>query len=233
MTDLRLRPIGKQRLSDQVARSIREYILERRLQPGDAIPSERDLSAALAVSRHVVREAIRMLEDGGILTVGQGKDTIVQQLPDRLDAAESVEIPLASREYAQEAQSIFEAGLAECLVERATADDLARLHVIVDEMRRRVQLGHPGNEDDLAFHAQLHRCTRNPYLVQIGRIVVLPGLRNRLIHIPVTSLLDEPELVHPEDHETIVELIEAHDIDGLRRHLRQHPYGPMRADAGA
>ncbi len=228
---LKLQPVGKRRLSTQVAQSLRDHIVERRLQAGDRLPSERNLAEALVVSRHVVREAIRILEEQGLVAVGQGKDTIVRRpppvfelpgaLPGRPDADD-----ITADDITMEARAIFEAGLAECLVERATEDDLQRLDAIVAEIRRRVQLGHPGNEDDLAFHAQLHRCTYNPDLIQIGCLVVLSDIRNRLMRTPVTSLLEAPEEVNPEEHAAIVARLRARDAAGLRRLLRVHPYPP-------
>lgn len=225
---LQLQPVGKRRLSTQVAQSLRDYIVERHLQAGDRLPSERDLAEALAVSRHVVREAIRILEEQGLVAVGQGKDTLVQRPPPLFEFPGALPRRPDADDITMEARAIFEAGLAECLVERATEDDLQRLDAIVAEIRRRVQLGHPGNEDDLAFHAQLHRCTYNPDLIQIGRLVVLADIRNRLMRTPVNALLEAPEEVNPEEHASIVAQLRARDAAGLRRLLRVHPY-PMNA----
>jgi GntR family transcriptional regulator, transcriptional repressor for pyruvate dehydrogenase complex len=219
-----LKPIGKPRLAVQVAQSLRTYILESHLETGDRLPSERDLASALAVSRHVVREAIRILEEEGLVMVGHGKDTVVQRLPIASALVESLPLHSDFDESTIEARAIFEAGLAECLVERVTAEDLERLDAIVFEMRRRVQLGHPGNEDDLVFHSELHRCTYNSALINIGRAVVLANIRNQLIRLPVVSLLERPEEVYPEDHAEIVSSIRARDVEALRHSLRIHPY---------
>jgi GntR family transcriptional repressor for pyruvate dehydrogenase complex len=232
VTTLQMQPVGKRRLSTQVAERLRDYIVERRLQAGDRLPSERDLAAALAVSRHVVREAIRMLEEQGLVAVGQGKDTVVRHPPPPLEFPESLPRGAASLEIAMDARSVFEAGLADCLVERATEADIDRLDAIVAEMRRRVQLGHPGSEDDLAFHAQLHRCTYNPDLIQIGRLLVIADIRARLMRMSVTSLLGAPEEIYPEHHAAIVTLLRARDADGLRRLLRGHAYYPQDAPTG-
>lgn len=224
-----LYPVGKQqRLSSQVALSLRSYIRERNLQAGDKLPGERDLASALAVSRHVVREAKRILEQQGLVSVDQGKETVILQRPDGLGHELPLTVPFSvdQETSALEARAIFEAGLADCLVDRATEADLDELQAVVVEMRRRVLLGHPGNEDDLAFHARLHACTRNATLVQMGRLIVLTNMRRRLLHVPVTSLLEAPEEVYPDEHAEIVELIRSRDTAGLRRLLRMHPY-PM------
>ena len=52
-------------------------VLEGRLEPGDAVPSERVLSERFAVNRHAVREAIKRLQQGGLVAVSQGGATRV------------------------------------------------------------------------------------------------------------------------------------------------------------
>lgn len=199
-------------------------MIERDLQPGDRLPSERDLAAAFAVSRHVVREAIRSLEDEGLVAVEHGKDTLVQRCPPVSDLVDIPDQGLDTDRNAMDARAVFEAGLAECIVERATETDLQRLEAIVAEMRRRVASRHPGNEDDLAFHAQLHCSTYNPILIQIGRVVVLTHMRRRLMQFPIGPLLEAPEEVYPEAHAAIVAVIRARDAARLRHLLRTHPY---------
>ncbi len=222
-----LHPIGKRRLATQVAESLRRYLAERELQPGDRLPSERDLAAVFAVSRHVVREALRALQEDGLVVVEQGKGTLVRRHLPLSDLGEVPEAGPNPDRHVRDARAIFEAGLAECIVERATEADLARLEAIVAEMRRRVALGHPGNEDDLAFHAQLHRCTYNPILIQLGRVLVLAPMRRQLMELPIGPLLDAPEEVYPEAHAAIVALVRAGDAARLRHVLRAHPGPPQ------
>lgn len=45
--------------------------------PGDALPSERALSEAFAVNRHAVREALKRLQQAGLVQVAQGGATRV------------------------------------------------------------------------------------------------------------------------------------------------------------
>ena len=53
----------------QVAESIREAIIAGTLSPGDALPTERDLSESFGVSRASVREALRALQAQGLVVV--------------------------------------------------------------------------------------------------------------------------------------------------------------------
>lgn len=63
--------------SDAVHDELRRQILGRELAPGDAIPSERVLADRFGVSRHAVREAIKRLQQAGLVVVSQGGATRV------------------------------------------------------------------------------------------------------------------------------------------------------------
>ena len=68
----------------KVADDICNYVEQKELKNGDKIPSERELSTMLSVSRNSVREAIRELESRGILKVHPGKSAfLVGNVEDR------------------------------------------------------------------------------------------------------------------------------------------------------
>ncbi|MBJ7518220.1 MAG: FadR family transcriptional regulator [Solirubrobacteraceae bacterium] len=71
-------PIARRPLrSDEVHDRLRRDILSGELQPGEAVPSERALSERLGVNRHAVREAIKRLQQAGLVVVNQGGATRV------------------------------------------------------------------------------------------------------------------------------------------------------------
>lgn len=61
-----------QRLFEEVYNSIRRDLMRGKLKPGDKLPSERDLAEQLGVGRPVVREALRALENSGMLELRKG-----------------------------------------------------------------------------------------------------------------------------------------------------------------
>lgn len=64
--------IAPARAVDEIASQVREMIASGSLKPGDRLPSERDLSARLHVSRNTLREALRALEHAGIVEMRKG-----------------------------------------------------------------------------------------------------------------------------------------------------------------
>ena len=69
------------RMFEQVTRQIIQYIVSEKLEPGSKLPTERQLSALLQVSRSSVREGIRVLELLRFLESRQGEGTFVADPP--------------------------------------------------------------------------------------------------------------------------------------------------------
>lgn len=63
--------------SDAVHTSLRGEILDGTLVPGDAVPSERVLAERFGVNRHAIREALKRLQQAGLIRISQGGATRV------------------------------------------------------------------------------------------------------------------------------------------------------------
>jgi DNA-binding FadR family transcriptional regulator len=72
-----LRAVERRSLPDNVFEQLLSEIISGRYPPGATVPSERQLSETLGVNRHVVREAIKRLEQIGLVRVTQGGRTTV------------------------------------------------------------------------------------------------------------------------------------------------------------
>lgn len=86
------------RMFEQVAKQISEYIVSEHLQAGSKLPTERQLSELLEVSRSSVREGLRVLELLRFLDSKQGEGTFVSEPPPFLIPHRMVEqqLPLTS-----------------------------------------------------------------------------------------------------------------------------------------
>jgi GntR family transcriptional regulator, transcriptional repressor for pyruvate dehydrogenase complex len=65
-------------LSDRIHARLRAEILSGALPPGAAVPSERRLSEQLGASRHAVREALKRLQEAGLVRISHGGATRVR-----------------------------------------------------------------------------------------------------------------------------------------------------------
>lgn len=72
MRTRKFKPIRVPRVSEEVINQLKEEILGGHLKPGDKLPSERQLSEEFQVSRLTVREALRVLENSGLVITQVG-----------------------------------------------------------------------------------------------------------------------------------------------------------------
>ena len=80
---MKLTPIEvSERLYVRVARRIADLVARGEVQPGDKLPSERDLAEMLKVSRPTIREAMIALEVSGLIEVRTGSGIYVRAHPD-------------------------------------------------------------------------------------------------------------------------------------------------------
>jgi GntR family transcriptional repressor for pyruvate dehydrogenase complex len=77
-----LEPIKAEKLYNIIIRRITDLINEEKLEPGDKLPSERELAVTLCVSRASVRQAIAALSAKGLLIMRQGDGTYVSDQKD-------------------------------------------------------------------------------------------------------------------------------------------------------
>jgi GntR family transcriptional repressor for pyruvate dehydrogenase complex len=70
-------PVQPEKISHSVVRQIEQLILRGILKPGERLPSERELSERLGVSRPSLREALTELQSNGLLTSRAGSGVFV------------------------------------------------------------------------------------------------------------------------------------------------------------
>src|SRR3954463_9620079 len=71
------RPVGKPRVAEEIVSQLRGLILRGDYAPGDKLPPERRLAEELGVNRASLREAIKSLEQMGLVKTRQGDGTRV------------------------------------------------------------------------------------------------------------------------------------------------------------
>jgi GntR family transcriptional regulator, transcriptional repressor for pyruvate dehydrogenase complex len=122
-------------LSDRIHARLRADILSGALAPGAAVPSERRLSEELGASRHAVREALKRLQESGLIRISHGGATRVRDwrheggLELLLAVAAQGDVPpeLEAERAAMELRACIGADAARRAAERADAVQCAEL----------------------------------------------------------------------------------------------------------
>ena len=220
MFDFALR---RDRLYMQVADQLQELILADSLRPGDKLPSERELAVRMGVSRTVIREAIRVLSDRGLVRARSGCGTYVQELSPR-DAAASIELFLKLKNGPHSFRDVYEvrrmieveaAGLA---AQRASTAD----HQAMEDAIRGMETNRDDPEQythyDVAFHSAVVAATQNDLLnVLLGPIsdLLVEVVR---VSLDVTDAADQGLAFHRQ----VLQEIKARDPVKARRRMREH-----------
>lgn len=216
---------SRQGVTDRIADSLRASILKGRLQPGEALPSERDLAERFDVNRSSVREAVRRLEAWGLVQVRHGGATRVRDfllsasldlLPHLFEGPGAVD-PEILRDL-HEVRAMLLGWSAEQAALKADPASVARL----DELVRRMGegLGRPAvlQALDYDFFQQLVAISGNRVIALVANVVrdVYMSGRDRFLGMYEAEVFD---LSH---HRLAVQAIRARDPQAAGEAMRAH-----------
>ncbi len=178
MTTTGLKPIRRPRVSDEVASRLSEAIRSGVYQPGDYLPSERDLMKTFGVGRPAIREGLLSLRRMGLVSVHSGTRSQVSK-PDGQHIlsglSEIVRHVLdhddGIRQF-QDLRILFEVALVRDAAIRASARDLRTLKQVLDQHRDVLGQGEKSIRTDIDFHFVFAERTKNPMIVQIHDAMV-------------------------------------------------------------
>lgn len=157
---------------DIVVSALRDYIIKNRLQPGDRLPPEHDLSKSLGVSRNILREGMRFFRTLGIIESKPRIGAVIKDLHPRnpFDGY----LPFMGRDERgfneiMETRIALESGFAPILVQRCAAEDLDDLNAILEEFNNdREAL----RQADIAFHCRMLKIAGNRVLESLMPLTI-------------------------------------------------------------
>lgn len=220
-------------LHEQIADAIQTMIADGQLQRGSQLPPERELAKLLGVNRATLREAIRLLEQRGLVYMKVGSGTYVTEAIPASVMADCIERQFVfghcSHEDLVTLREILEPGLAVVAAERATEEDLERLKGLVEQIEEAFARGdHVKNsEADTAFHVALAIATHNALIISISE-----GLQQ----VMLKWMLAQTEAFHLQEgadsHRAIYEAIAARNPVRAREAMEFHMTTTRRSQLG-
>ncbi len=159
----------RNRVYEEVAKQIERVILKK-LNPGDKLPSERELAEMLSVSRSSIRDAIRSLDLMGMVEPRQGAGTIVREL-----SSESMVNPLASAIKRKEDliaelldfRKMLEPSLAARAASRASPDEISEMEEILERQDQKLRAGESAIAEDSEFHYAIALASGNTVVLKV------------------------------------------------------------------
>lgn len=209
---------------ERVLASIVEDIRSGRIKPGDRLLPEREWAEQLRVSRHSLRQAVRVLEALGIVEARPKIGTIVQpfDLSNIMDMAGLLfQISNPDLREVLEARRQLEGVMVRMASANRTADDLAEIKGHLEILRTSRDLDQLIAED-AAFHLAISHATHNSILDALTRMVS-GYLRDSVRTIRVV-LYSKPEVNtrFTEQHVNIFEAVAAGNGDLASRWVNDH-----------
>ncbi len=214
--------IQSSRLYEQIVQQIEESILKGELSEGSQLPAERDLAKQFGVSRTAVREAIKALQEKGLVDAFPGRGTFITNETSN-SMRRSLDRIIKSGEpngwaYLVEVREILEPEIAALAAVRATDQELATLKEALDVMDNAGQDSDAFIEADLDFHLSLAEAAANPIVLSLIDSIVVLLREQRLLIFRVEGGPERGQ----HHHRRILEAIVRHDPQGARAAMQAH-----------
>lgn len=229
-------PVARTRTYELVLDAIREQITSGAIAVGDRLPAERDLAAALGVSRTAVREAVRVLEARGVVrsSTGSGPDagTVITALQsDALTDLISLHVALNTVALPDvvRARVALERESVQLACREAVEDDLGEMKSLLEAMDDREVSVEDFNRLDADFHIRIAAAGGNRLVLDLTealRTIMKPHLLRALRGMAdrpgdLAATLHRLRAEHHGIHEAIVE----RRADAAARLVEEHITG--------
>jgi GntR family transcriptional regulator, transcriptional repressor for pyruvate dehydrogenase complex len=216
-----LKAIKKTRLYEEVVGQLHQLIDDGKLKAGDRLPSERELAETFRVSRSSVREAIKTLENEGMVITRPGSGTFITAVN-----VEAIIPPLASLLSRGkdalidlfEMRCLVEPNIAALAAERATPADILRLREICAAQEQQINRDTSAVDSDAAFHLTIGQATHNAALQRLVASIVeiLKPIREKSLQTLGRAYKSLAS------HREILVAIERHDPELARQAMQRH-----------
>ena len=209
--------------SETIARDLAEYIVESQLPAGAMLPREKDMVEQLGVGRTTLREALRILETRGVLTIrsGPGGGPVVRH-PQPNDLSESLTLILqfqrATMIEVLDARILLEASAARLAASHITSAEISRLRAINAELEGDDVSTETGMDANERFHRIIASTTGN-VVIQIFLETLLAVADSGADEFRHTRAFRETVV---EGHNEIIDALEARDPDGAADAMARH-----------
>jgi GntR family transcriptional regulator, transcriptional repressor for pyruvate dehydrogenase complex len=213
-------PIARQKTYELVEERLLDLITAGRLEPGDGIPSERELAQLYGVGRSSIREALRMLESKGVIRSSGSASFTVAEFGNALNHSLDFLVSVDQADFSElfEVRHMLEAEAAALAASRHLASDAEEMARQTEAMEAGLSSEHDFITADLRFHLAIAQATRNRLIVHL-----MHAIRSQLQRSLATSFHVPGSPEHAiEMHRLILEAIAAGKPDEARRRMHEH-----------
>jgi GntR family transcriptional repressor for pyruvate dehydrogenase complex len=218
---LKIRRVTRTSISDEIATQIIDLISCGELQPGQRLPSERELCEQFGASRSSLREALRCLSIVGVLNAQVRNGTSVSPDGGKF-LRKIVEWRLITErhniENLMEVRIALEGVSAANAALRATDEDIAKFRHLLEEMNKAPRDAKRFAILDVEFHIALANASGNTLVFDLVSMI-----RGHLVRVlPKVLQLPNALPLSTHEHGVILGAIERHDAKGAHAAMQAH-----------
>ena len=211
---------------------IKELLIERKLSPGEAIPSESALAESLKVGRGSVREALKVLSAYGVVEIKRGDGTYISSASNkRLFDFSLFQILVQERDYRTltQVRELLEEGIVKLVIQSATEEDLMALDAsmarFLEELSKPDASPARASELDIEYHRLLGRFSHNNIVENIyGFVIELFAPTINPIHAGVYETHKKlHEAIMSRDEKSALKQVHEHTITWIESHKGHFP----------
>jgi GntR family transcriptional regulator, transcriptional repressor for pyruvate dehydrogenase complex len=172
-----IEPVKTKRNFEEVSEKLKELIFDGTLGPGQRLPSETALAQLFHVGRQSVREALRVLELSGFITVKSGVKggaVVEGTMLSRLSVLflETFKLNKISLEDCIEARKTVETSVLDLVSKNARKEDFEALRGSILTARENLSLNKPAFQEHIHFHRLLAQTSKNYTLTVVVEIIL-------------------------------------------------------------
>ncbi|CAG7650851.1 HTH-type transcriptional regulator LutR [Paenibacillus solanacearum] len=214
------------KIHEVIADQLKERIVAGELQPGEKLPSTKELSERFQVGRSTVREALSGLKAMGLVESRQGEGSYVRSIDSQDVALPEFNALLMSRETVIElieARKALEVSNAALAAEKRTEEDLRKFEAVLKRMEEHLGDEVEGERSDIEFHLVLAQATHNSIMMRMIDSIS-SQMQTAIRETRRLQMYASRTVSHRlwQEHLAVYEAIRQQDADAAQEHMRSH-----------
>jgi GntR family transcriptional repressor for pyruvate dehydrogenase complex len=206
---------------ERVIRTIKDFIHTGKFMPGDRLPSESVFQHTYEINRHHLRQALQELEVYGIVKIIPQSGTYLTNFgPKALELLIDNLLNLNEPDFYSlaDTRSVLEIRAAELSAQNAEDSEIDELQTILQKLRREVENGKRGVEEDYAVHLKIAQMSKSNMLtILISMIVPLCLEYSQSLTVERFNIQRAFS-----EHEVIVQAIQSRDPERAAAAMKYH-----------
>jgi len=209
--------LNKNRRFDYILETLRSNLHEGKWVKGDRLPTLQVLAKNFDVSISTIREALRVLQDQGLVSIEQGRGIFVIEEFKNFKKSDKNDFNIIDLMHLNEARLILEPALAENAARQAFLSEIGSIIKSVELMKQLAKENKPTIKEDMNFHMLIAYATHNDVLIEIYE-KLQEKLKSSRNYTNIPNMIEKA--IHY--HSIIAKAIEERDVNKAKSAMEAH-----------